>query len=237
MNPDPRLVKKSLLITGLLILCSLTTGCAIHPEGVGFSTAPDRDDWIEIRSRWEQNKEAAITTGTGDPSAEPGVIVIGRVGPFRDFSNPDVFAAGYNFYSQRMTAAGETANMLSQDDLRTLASGWTTITYWVLPPIAGRISRAYVLHGQKGVISFSSLAGTLLYGTREDLVAGISTVTFPFTVLSALLCKDDKDYSSCASDYKRGLYDAHSGRELTADFVIKEGGSVIDTSTFKIVNP
>jgi hypothetical protein len=225
----------SRLAANLLIIFSLLlSGCAIHPEGSAYASTTDEDDWMQIKGQLSKNMQEARVAGLKVEGVEPGLIVIGRVGPFRDFSNEAVFDDAYRYYSKIMVSMGESENKLTEAELKSVATGWTTITYAGMPQLFFLMSRAYVPPDIADAVDFSSLAGTIFGGAREDLVAALSTIQFPFFVISALLCEDREGYSECSNEYDWGLYDVYSGKELTPEYEIKGGGAIIDTDTFKI---
>ena len=224
------------LVLPQLIMVVFLLGCAVHPEGLAFSTVPNVEDWERTKNQLIQNKEDAIKMGIRTENVEPGVILVGRVGPFRDFSDEAVFDKGYRYYSKIMTARGEEEKILTQEELKSLASGWTTITFAGVPQLGFLMYRAYLPPEKITEIDFSSMAGTFFGGAREDLVAGIYTEAFPFFVITTLLCEDDENYSDCTNLYDWGLYDRYSGRELSSSFKLKEDGNVIDVESFQVLN-
>lgn len=220
--------------TMLLVLAlSLLTACSIQPEGIGFAVPQDEEDWKKMEDQLLANRELARAAGIIVDGIEPGVLVVGRVGPYRDFESERRFANDYKHYRRRMTAIGHGAEIISEAELRSMADGWTTITHAGIPQLGFLMSRAYVTPEVASDIGFSNPLGTFLLGTREDLVAGVMTVGFPFFRVTHLLCADGAGYLECTRQYDSGFYDVYTGKQLNTRMELKERGPVIDTTTFK----
>lgn len=219
----------------LLVLLLALGGCAWQPEGTYIEIFPDKEDYDEFIEQLKANQLAAGEAGLDTARRAPGVIIVGRVGPYRDFSDERVFEKYYERYTRIMTKTGEAESALSRDELRERAAGWTTITFRGIPQLGFSMARSFVPPDKEDIVDFSSAAGTFFGGAREDLVAAVADVDFTFFVISDLLCEDGPGYSECADSYDWGLYDIYTGRELNTDFEIKEDGVLIDPETKKVV--
>lgn len=226
-----------MFISGLLVAAvgMFLSGCVVMPEGVGFVMPSGADEWSKGKTQLTENRNEALASGVNMGADSPGVIAIGRVGPYRDLSDGRSFEKAYERYSKVMTNSGEIDNIVPPAEFKSRVAGWTTVTTFSSPLLGFQLTRAYVPPGQEDEVDFSSVAGTVLVGARGGLVAAVFTVDFPFFFVRALLCEDGDNYSQCADAYKWGLYDITSGKEVSTSFKIKDNGNIIDTSTFRVV--
>jgi hypothetical protein len=214
---------------------AVLTSCAYYNEGVVFTTFPDKDEATAADGRLEHYHREAIAAGTTTPETSPGTLLIGRTGPFRSFSNERVFLSQYARHEAWMSSRGKQASALSREEYREYA-GWTSVTI-ERTPFYFRMQTALVPEAQLQNLGFSSVLGSGLLGTREDLVAARHTSDNEIVVITDVLCPDGPGFGTCARQYEPGIYDLHTGRELTVDYRIKANGIVIDTRTFRKVAP
>lgn len=220
--------------TGYCILLAMLGGCTVYKEGImlGSPGQPDVETLLAIDERLEQYRQEAITAAQAAPDDPAGVILIGRLGPLRSYSNEGMLVDEYQAYEERMKKMNKQDRMLSLEELRRYA-GWTTLTIERVPLLYFRMSGAVVTQEQQQNLVFPWAATTVLLGTRGDLVAARHTTDKDITVITDRLCADGPRIPRCANQYEIGIYELHSGRQLTHDFHIKKNGITIDTSTFK----
>jgi len=220
-----------------VLAAALFSGCTIRPEGVFIKKTMSEEKWQRVDNQLIENKKAAKSNpDTVNLDQSPGSIAIGEVGPYRSFNNPRTFRKAYKEYVKNMTDAGQTEQILSEQELRDMADGWTTIRVLSIPLVGIKSINALVKKGESENIGFSTTIGTILFATREDLVVASSSIEKPYWVIHKSLCRGGKAYYGCYKKYDRGLYDIFTGRELNSKMEIKPKGVLIDLTTYEKIS-
>lgn len=221
--------------TALASAVLLLTGCTMYAEGQGFAHKSDEEDWQEIRANLSTSSALPETElATEGADSVLGAIAVGRVGPFRSFADEDNFEKAYRFHVRKLTELGLEDKVLSREELHELAVGWTTVTFQDYFYFFFDMVVAYVPHEMAGDIDYPSKAGTVFFGTREDMVVARLTVAEPYWVVSERLCELEKGFHLCADRHPKGLYDAVTGRQLNRKYALKTRGRTIDTNSLTV---
>jgi len=84
-------------------------------------------------------------------------------------------------------------------------------------------------------IRFPSAFGTVMVQESGDLVIAKNNEDGYF-LIADVLCEDAEDFASCASKYRKGLFDATTGNELSCSTLTpKKSGHRIDTSNYQVI--
>jgi hypothetical protein len=87
----------------------------------------------------------------------------------------------------------------------------------------------------QATIRFPSVFGTLMVQESGDLVVAKSNEDGYFLIVG-VLCKDLEDYADCAGKYRKGLFDATTGSELSCSSLEpKESGHRIDIASYQAI--
>ncbi len=228
-----------LLILGL---SSILTGCAVTADGIGFARKPpDFDKIPQAKEQLQTNASAAAVKApiVDSPDAEapqPGIVVVGTTGPFRNLSEEELKKT----YTVYLKAAdkwhpGEAAK-IDETTFRSTFAGYASIETYSIPGFLNWRSMALVPKTVADQATFASKAGSMLFGTTGDLVSARSNEGI--MLFERVLCRDDATYHDCARTYERGYFDGITGQELAEGLKPKKGGKRIDPKTYrKIATP
>ena len=104
-----------------------------------------------------------------------------------------------------------------------------------IPLVAGRYDYALVPADMQADIHFPSAFGTLMVQETGDLIVAKSNQDGYF-LIADVLCEDAEGFASCASKYRKGLFDATTGKELSASSLKpKESGHRIDILNYQAI--
>lgn len=197
-------------------------------------------DMQKIKDQLVQNaKSSAVKSGAQQALAgevRPGILVIGNVGSLRKLEG-DVRK---KFYAQSYIATAEKwhpgqAPVMSEADFTTQIAGYTGIVLWSVPGVISGRRTAAVREADVNKIDFPGPRMANFFGSTGDLVAA-STNDDGAILVDQVLCKESaSDYSKCADQFTRGVFDKNSGAELGAGMTEKSGGARIDAVTFRTI--
>jgi hypothetical protein len=171
-----------------------------------------------------------------DSSIRPGILVIGNVGSLRKLDG-DV---RNKFYEQSYKATAEKwhpgqAPVMSEAEFTSQVAGYTGIVLWSVPGVISGRRTAAVREADVPRIDFPGPRMANFFGSTGDLVVA-STNDDGAIWVDQVLCKDAaSDYSKCADQFVRGVFDKNTGAELGSGMEPKSGGAHIDVSTFHAI--
>lgn len=197
-------------------------------------------DMQKIKDQLTQNaKSSTAKAGVQqalDSSIRPGILVIGNVGSLRKLDG-DV---RNKFYEQSYKATAEKwhpgqAPVMSEAEFTSQVAGYTGIVLWSVPGVISGRRTAAVREADVPRIDFPGPRMANFFGSTGDLVVA-STNDDGAIWVDQVLCKDAaSDYSKCADQFVRGVFDKNTGAELGSGMEPKSGGAHIDVSTFHAI--
>jgi hypothetical protein len=165
--------------------------------------------------------------------AESEWILVGNLfGKFDAFESEDV-AEVFSIYSGCTTGQ---ASLQTVDDFERVMSGWTTIETYLINLVLVSGHRWHTALVPMDVLDKSNFSKYMPggWGGRGSLVAAKSTHDGVFVVVE-ILCNKGAEYSECAADYERGLFNLESGFQFGFDGEKKESEVRIDTASYKTI--
>lgn len=210
--------------------CASQEGISLAPDPyinkavAKYAALPPGAELVEM----EESDEA------GERSAVADIIVIGRTSAYREIP-ADAAERHFDKYRKAYEAWGVQGEpAMTLEEFRETIAGWTKIKLAGVPLLFATYVKALVPKDVLDEVGFQESVSTVLFQMSSDLVAAKTNPDGAFEVV-ALLCKDDFGSSDCDSEYKNGVYDAATGRQLKGKFKIKEGGRTIDPETFVLI--
>jgi len=204
------------------------SACEVSKDGLGLAhRAPDSTQIARAHDQLQQNE----TAGEASDGAFPGILIIGTAGPFRDVSDEEraEFYRSYVAYAAKWHPG--TAPRLDAAAFQEKLAGWTSVQTSGVPGIMSWRSRVLVPASVAHDAKFASAAGSFLFGTTGDLVAARGDYD-GLVWLDRVLCRDDGSFRACARNYRSGIFDENTGRELDRHRKPKPDGAVVDVSTY-----
>lgn len=224
------------------IICFITlaaalASCSTTRDGLRLGTGPSDSEVARIKSQIVENaqktaaKRAMASALT--PDIRPGIVVIGETGVLKKL-DPTRHEKNYREFAEVAEKWHPgTAPYWTEEDYFRIVGGWTTLEIFSIPGLVAQKLPSAVPKNYVNSINFASVAGAWLVNSTKDLVVARSNED-GIHVIETVLCSSERDdYSSCASHYIRGQFDAVSGAELDRNAKIKEDGLRIDALSFK----
>jgi len=124
---------------------------------------------------------------------------------------------------------------MSEADFTSQIAGYTGIVLWSVPGVISGRRTAAVREVDVNKIDFPGPRMANFFGSTGDLVVA-STNDDGAILVDQVLCKESaEDYSKCADQFTRGVFDKNSGVELGSGMAEKSGGAHIDAVTFRTI--
>ena len=116
-------------------------------------------------------------------------------------------------------------------------SGWATIEVYVINLVLVSGHQWHTVLVPEDVLDESDFSKYMPggWGGRGSLVAAKSTGDGVF-VVAGVLCNKGAEYSECAADYERGLFNLTNGVQYDFDGEAKDKPVRIDTVTYKKID-
>jgi len=207
-----------------MLIALMTVGCATSQEGVSFG-----EHELGVEEIIEQ-RESRSDEALGEVPVD--LILIGKVSAFRPLSskNTEEIYAEYVDFASRLNP-GRPVSLSAEEFGREIA-GWTKLKTFSVPMIVSNYEFALVPIGLHEKIYYPSGFGTVMVQDSGDLVAARINVDGYFLV-DKILCKEQSDYSACADNYYKGLFNGATGEELDYKTLTPEdSGKQIDPASY-----
>ena len=201
----------------LILIVVLFSGCSVHKEGISLGGFGHKFSSIEI-----DKCESA-----GCPEK---VIIIGTVSALRKIGDDESIYAAYVKASKKFK--GEEELVLNRGDFRKTIAAWTLTQTFHIPLVGAYYKSVFIPQHLLPEITFPSTAETFLVQGTGDLVSAYSNEDGVYLV-DRLLCKTNRNFKSCKSKYRRGIFDGNTGKELNGKYVVLPLGKKIDINTYK----
>ena len=163
-----------------------------------------------------------------DAFVPPRLILVGEVSSFRKFddaTSSKYYDSYVEFAHDVHPDAGATVTL---EQFKEQFEGWTRLRY------SQHYRDALVPFELGGDVRFPSPAGVFWGQATGDLVAARSNAD-GFYIVERVLCRDDAEYSACADQYVKGVFDSSTGFELDGKLRPKNAGKTIDINSYKFV--
>ncbi len=223
---------KGLKLLILTCVVATSTGC-VTAEGIGVGNSPYVNPTLAKYSALRDSPDGHETDSIPPVT---GLIVVGTVSTFRPIKGSNIEAEYDSYVSSYNRYSGEEGQpTLTLEDFSRTIEGWTKIKVIGVPLLFGGYVKAMVAIEAEDKVEFESAIATFLFGTSRDLVAAETNADGAF-VITALLCRDEPgEYSKCARNYQKGLFDATTGRRLKGKLELSETGPHIDPETYRVI--
>lgn len=215
----------------LLLSIASLVGC-ITVEGVSFESQAYIDPkFVKLGKLLDATGHQQEADDNNPQSQLTGYIVIGTVSAFREFNSDNVAREYDNYLADFDTWEIDRDPALSFEEFSRTIAGWTKIKIWGVLMLMAEYSKSLV---SKEVIEHVDFQDPVLFQLSRDLVAARTNSDGALVVVS-LLCKKNQEFTNCASEYRKGIFDSSTGKELKESLAPKENGALIDTETYHAI--
>lgn len=215
-----------------IVACAAVSGC-VTAEGISLGTEQPYISAYFVK--YGSLPDAALANPVSKVNE---LILVGTLSAYREIA-PENAAKEHKKYVESFETweAGRPPN-LSLDEFSTTISGWTQIKVSGVPLIYACYVKSLVSSEILRDADFEPAVATFLLQTSSDLVAARTNSDGAF-VIEAVLCRDQpgSGYTECASGYKKGVFDAATGRKVKGKMEVSEKGPQIDTLTYRVIEP
>lgn len=207
-------------LLALIILCALMTGCSVKKEGITLGSYGHKFSSVD------SNKCHAR-------KCPQQVLVIGTVSAYRDIgvSTNKVYAA-YSKAAKKFLI--DKPISLTEQEFDRSVKGWTRVQVYNIPLVGALYSSSFISIDESIEINYASSVEAFLVQGTGDLVSAKSNSDGLFFI-EKRLCDRKNEYLVCKKNYKRGFFDANSGKELDSKFNEKKKGKVINIKTYEVL--